>query len=193
MESPNFLNALRKSSLNTIKVKRFINSQQTVINVFLTSVRNTYSLPPLKVLLFLCISVQFWQDINLNSPANENPLARSVYVYWLYFAPRLISFNSHWCPNMFIIKCLCLKKLILHKYCQSTELWIFSVKNIIHGQWVLQIFIWHILKSTFSAYKNSSRRKWTANVASTILEIYFQWKLWNIYSIKCLTLGNEIE
>ena len=142
MESPNFLHSLRKSSLNNIKVKRFINSQQTVINVFLTSLWNTYSLPPLKVLLFLCISVQFWQDINLNSPANEDPLARSVYVYWLYFAPRLILLNClpYWCGNMFIIKCLYLKRFMLHKYCQSTEHWIFSIKNIIHGQWVVGDF-----------------------------------------------------
>ena len=61
------------------------------------------------------------------------------------------------------------------------------------NEWLglLEIIMWYILKGTFSAFINTSCRKWTANVEATKLVIYFHWKPWNIYNMKCLTLGFE--
>ena len=63
------------------------------------------------------------------------------------------------------------------------------------NEWLglLEIFIWHTLKGTFSAFINTFCRKWTADVEATKLLIYFHWKSWNIYNMKCLTLGFETE
>ena len=57
-----------------------------------------------------------------------------------------------------------------------------------NNEWLrlLEIFIWHILKGTFSAFINTSCRKWTANVEATKLVIYFHWKPWNIYNMSHL-------
>ena len=115
--------------------------------------------------------------------------------------PRII---SNRCPQYLCHNIFGTETLILHKKATCANIDIVKVLSFefsplkmsyMDNEWLglLEIFIWHILKGTFSVFINSSCRKWTANLEATKLVIYFHWKPWNIYNMKCLTLGFETE
>ena len=79
-----FFNALRTSSLDTFKIKRFINVSQTVCFLkFAPKHGFPSSIQSFAVRMCICIILT---RLNLNSAANANPLAQSINVYWFYFA-----------------------------------------------------------------------------------------------------------
>ena len=127
-------------------------------------------------------------------------LFQNIYAIVL-LCPRTISNRclQYLCHNIFGTE-----TLIFHKKATCANIDIFKVLSFefsplkmsyMDNEWLglLEIFIWHILQGTFSASINASCRKWTANVEATKLVIYFHWKPWNIYNMKCLTLGFETE